>query len=176
TSKMDNRAAQRALQQMSPQERRLFQDGFVSRYVDMLREIPNRRDVLNRIANSPAALERLHMALGPQRANQLEAMVRVGGGIDNAGGAVQGNSTTARQLMELGLAGGAGSVLSGSNPLTDPSAALNAALVYGALRGGRGALAHVDERVARQVARLLTSNDPTALRNGMNLMGSHPRM
>ncbi len=60
--------------------------------------------------------------------------------------AVQGNSTTARQLAELGLAGGAGLVAGGGNPL-DLKALATGALVYGLRRGS----AEIDARVARRV-------------------------
>lgn len=177
TSKMGNREAQLALMRMNPQERQLFQDGFASRLVEQLREVPNRRNVLNTIANSPAAQQRIELALGPQRARELEGMLRVEGVMDLARGAIQGNSTTARQLMELGLAGGAGSFLSSGSPFGDPTTAINSALVYGALRHGGGRLlANVDERVSRQVAQLLTSNDPNQVRMGMRTLGSNSRL
>ncbi|MCK1465776.1 hypothetical protein IVB34_47710 [Bradyrhizobium sp. 2] len=92
---------------MTPQERQLFQDGFVSRFVETLNQVGDRRNILNQIASSPAAREKLNVALGPQRAAELEAGLRVEGIMDLARNAVQGNSTTARQLAELGLAGGA---------------------------------------------------------------------
>ncbi len=53
--------------------------------------------------------EQIQIALGPQRATELESMLRVENVMNMARGAVQGNSTTARQLFEMGLAGGAGS-------------------------------------------------------------------
>jgi hypothetical protein len=134
--------------------------------------MPDRRNALNSIANSPAARTQLQIALGPQRAAQVEAMLRVEGVMDLARGAVQGNSTTIRQLAELGLAGGASATLGGGNPLTgDPASLLNAALMYGALRGGRAGLATVDQRVSTQVARLLASNDPSQVRFGAQMLG-----
>jgi hypothetical protein len=81
-----------------------------------------------------------------------------------------------RQLVELGLAGGSGAVLGGGNPLTDPQSAINAALVYGAIRGGRAGLGAVDQRVATQVARLLTTNDPRQIRMGMSMIGRNRAM
>lgn len=174
TSKMANPQARAALAEMSPTERQLFQDGFVDSFMRQIREAPDRRSVMNSIAQSPAARERLAIALGPRRAAELEAHIRIEGVMDLARGAVQGNSTTARQLAELGLAGGASSVLGGGNPLSgDPTAILNAALVYGAVRGGRGALNAIDHRVAGEVARLLTSNNPAQIRMGMTMLGRH---
>jgi hypothetical protein len=156
--------ARRALAQMSPQERQLFQDGFVSRFIDTLNQVGDRRNVLNQIAASPAAREKLNVALGPQRAAELEAGLRVEGIMDLARNAVQGNSTTARQLAELGLAGGAyGFSGGGINPFTDPGAVVNAALVYGAARGRNA----INERLSRRIAEMLVSNDPRIILRGV---------
>jgi hypothetical protein len=162
--------ARRALAAMSPQERQLFQDGFVSKYIDTLNQTGDRRTILNKVAESPAAREKLRIALGPQRADQLEAGLRVEGIMDLARGAVQGNSTTARQLAELGLAGGAGALGNGLDFNTvHPSALMTAALVYGAARGkGR-----INENVARQVANLLTSRDPAVVSRGMRMVANN---
>lgn len=157
--------ARRALAQMTPQERQLFQDGFVSRFIDTLNQVGDRRNVLNQIAASPAAREKLNVAIGPQRAAELEAGLRVEGIMDLARNAVQGNSTTARQLAELGLAGGAyGFSGGGINPFTDPGAVVNAALVYGAARGRNA----INERLSRRVAEMLVSNDPRTITRGIN--------
>jgi hypothetical protein len=170
--RIDNRAARTALMGMTPQERGLFQDGFVSALTDKIRSMPDRRNVAGAIANSPAAQEQMQIALGPQRARELQAMLHLENVMNAAHGAVQGNSTTVRQLAELGLVGTGGSILGGSNPLTDPASVVNAALIYGALRHGSGAaLATVDQRVATQAARLLASNDPAQIRFGMNILG-----
>lgn len=170
TEKFAEGPTRRALAQMSPQERQLFQDGFVSRYMEMLNQVGDRRTILNKVAESPAAREKLRIAIGPQRADQLEAGLRVEGIMDLARSAVQGNSTTARQLAELGLAGGAGLIGQGLDFNTvHPSAVMSAALVYGAARGkGR-----INENVARRVADLLTSNDPTAVTRGLRMMANN---
>lgn len=166
SSKLGNREARLAVAKMSDQEKQLFQDGFVDRFVQQMREVPDRRSVLNDMSGSPAKVERLHIALGPEKAGQLEAMLHIEKLMDLARPAVQGNSTTARQLAELGLAGGAGTVLGGGNPL-DPQSMVSAALIYGAARG-RGA---INERVAKQVATLLASNDPTKVSQAMRMAG-----
>ncbi|WP_130228880.1 hypothetical protein [Bradyrhizobium sp. Leo121] len=165
--------ARRALAQMSPTERQLFQDGFVSRYVETLNQIGDRRSVLNKIAESPAAREKLNIALGPQRAAELEAGLRVEGIMDLARNAVQGNSTTARQLAELGLAGGAyGFSGGGINPFTDPGAVVNAALVYGAARGRNA----INERLSRRVAEMLVSNDPRTITRGIQTIARNQNL
>lgn len=171
TSRMENGAARTALAQMSQQERQLFQDGFVDRLMRQIGESRDRRSVITQIAQSPAARERLNIALGPHRSNELQAMLHVENIMDLARGAVQGNSTTARQLTELGLAGGAGTLLGGGNPL-DPASIMNAALAYGALRGRTA----IDTRVSHQVARLLTSDNPQQLANGMRILARNQNL
>lgn len=166
TQNFANPEARLALQRMSQQERQLFQDGFVSRFMESINQSGDRRNILNTIAHSPAHREKLNIALGPQRARELEGILHVEQIMDRGRGAVQGNSTTARQLTELGLAGGASALESGSPIPTDPAALMSAALVYGAARGRHV----IDTRVARQVAELLASNDPQRLRTGMQLL------
>lgn len=160
----------RALAKMSPTERQLFQDGFVSRFTETLDKVGDRRTIVNKIAESPAARAKLRIALGPEKADQLEAGLRVEGIMDLARGAVQSGSTTARQLAELGLAGGAGALGNGLDFNTvHPSALMTAALVYGAAKGhGR-----INENIARQVANLLTSRDPTVVSKGMKIVAKN---
>lgn len=169
---LGNREARVALARMSPQERQLFQDGFVSRFIETIEATGDRRNVLNSIANSAAAREKLNIALGPQRAAELEAILRVEGIMDLARGAVQGNSTTPRQLAELGFAGGAGSVGAYGAYNLDPQQMTYAAVAGALLAGKKG----IDTRVARRVAEMLTSNDPRVLRRGINLVARNERM
>jgi hypothetical protein len=68
--------------------------------------------------------------------------------------AVQGGSTTARQIAEYGLAGAAAGTTFG-NSAYGPEA-----LAGIALRAGKG---QADARVAKEVAKLLTSKDPDVL-------------
>ncbi len=166
-TRMKNTEVMQGLSKMTPGERKLAQDGFVSELIARLRETGDRRSALNKIADSPAARDRLNMVLGPQKAKDLEAQLRVEGIMDLARGAVQGNSTTARQLTELGLAGGAYGIGSGGDIMNiQPSAVMSAALVYGAARG-KG---KINENVSRHVAELLTSNNPQNLVRGIQMV------
>ncbi len=172
-SRMSNGEIARGLAKMSPQERKLAQDGFVSDYIAMLRETGDRRNVLNKIADSPAARQRLELVLGPQKSREMETMLRIEGIMDAARPAVQGNSTTARQLAELGLAGGTYTVGTGGdifNP--SPSALANAAFVYGAARGR----SKINENVSRKVAEMLASNDPAAILRGIKIVANSKQL
>ena len=127
---------------------------------------------MNQIAASPAARERLVIALGQQHADELEAMLRIEGVMDLARSAVQGGSTTVRQLTELGLAGGVNFYEGGGSFSADPEALTKAALVYGAARGSRV----IDERVAQEVARLLASNRIADVQRGIVQLVQNPAM
>lgn len=169
TSKLKNREAAEALAKMSPMERQLFQDGFVSKFIDTLSEAGDRRNILNQIAASPAARARLNIALGPQKATQLEAGLRVEGIMDKLRTSVQGNSTTARQLAELGLAGGTD--VDARLPRSFSEVAIKA--IGAALNAGRRV---IDQNVSRRVAEMLASNDPAVLTRGLRIVAKNPGM
>ena len=164
--------ARAAIAQMSPAEQGLFREGFVSRLVQRADETGDRRNLLSRLASSRAEKERLEVALGPRRAREFEAFMYIERVMDLARGAM-GNSTTARQLTELGLAGGSGMLASGGNPM-DPSAWMMGALTYGALRGQRALSDNANQNMARHIAQMLTSNDEAAYRQATSQIANNP--
>lgn len=163
--------ARRQLARMSPQERQLFQDGYVSRLIEQVEKTGDRRSVLNNINQSAAAREEMRIAIGPQRAAELEGRLRVEGIMELARAAVQGNSWTARRLYDMGLAGGAGLGLHGydiNNPQEFTIGALVAALSAGGKRANR--------QVMQRVARLLVSDDPVQLAQGVRIIARNQRL
>ena len=93
-----------------------------------------------------------------------------------------GNSTTARQLIEAGLAGGTlEGYLSGWDPTHIAGGALGAATARKALgtelaAGARKFVGKVDSKTARLVAELLTSSDPAKLQQGMRMAQKNQRI
>lgn len=177
TARMSNERMRSAVNGMSAMERRLFEDGYLTKLVSDIRKIPDRSNVVNRIVNSQGGRERLAIALGPQRAREAEAMLHVENVMDAARRAIQGNSTTVRQLVEIGLAGGAGeaeSLVHGHlNPFNDPQAMMTSAMTYGALRGLRTGQAIAERNVANEIARLLVSDNPAAVVRGATLLSNN---
>lgn len=165
-------AVRKALAKMSPTERQLFQDGYVSRLVEKIEKTPDRRSVLNQIGQSPAAQQELRIALGPERARELEARLRVEGVMDLARKAVQGNSWTARRLFDLGL-GGSGISLVGSGGYNSDPKEMTVGAVMMALAAGKH---RVDQNVMRKVAELLVSDDPTKLVRGVRIVAKNERL
>lgn len=171
-NRFGNREARAAIAGMTPTERQLFQDGYVSRLVEKLNASGDRRSILNQIAQSPAAREELHIALGAERAGQIEAGLRVEGIMDLARGATQGNSTTARQWAELTMAGGAAGLGGIGTYNMDPHQMTIAAVTGALVGGGR----HIDQRVAQRVAQMLVSQDPRQLMLGIRIAARNDRM
>lgn len=172
TQNFSNNATRRAIAQMNPHEMQAFQEGFVSRYLERINQTGDRQNIVNRLANSPAEREKLEIALGPQNARELEAFLHLESIMDQTRVAM-GNSTTARQLVELGLATGAGTLNTHGNPLSDPGGFLTGALMgYGAARG----VGAVNQRLASNVAQLLVSRDPAAIQNALSQVAHTPAM
>lgn len=167
---LSNETVERALEGLTQQERELFRQGFISRYLENINKTGDRRNIATLLANSPAEREKLELAIGQRQARELEAFLHHEQLMDFSRAAVQGNSTTARQLFELGLAGGVGATVSGFDP-TNLSGWVAAILTkYGAGKAGQ----FVDQRVANQVAEMLVSRDPTVMRRGLQLAAGTP--
>lgn len=148
----------RAVKSMSPAERDAFSVGFSSEIIDTIKASRDRVNVINQVFGSQSSRERIELALGPQKARELEAYARVESIVDQLRGAVTGNSTTAKQLIASGVLGGAGGYFSsGGNVQT--------ALTWGAVAslGRRGLQVlgkRVDDEVMTRVAKMLVSTNP----------------
>jgi len=161
-SRMDNAAARKALAKMTPAERELFAEGFRTDLIAKIRETSDGRDVVKAIFGSPAARERVSIALGPKQAASLEAAIATETAMLRLQAAVGGNSSTVRQLTEMGLAGAVGGAAGYSEggsagALTGMTAG---AIAANALRRGRMKL---DAGLAKQIAKMLASDDPAQL-------------
>lgn len=164
--------ARAALAKMTPAERRLFQDGFVSDFVDkVINTTGDRRDILQKIANNPQARAKLELVLGREKYAEVEAKIRVEGIFDEVRKAVQGNSWTARRLYDMGLAGGAGLGAHGSYS-TDPKEIATGALIAALASGGK----KINTQVATKLAEMLISRDPAVVQKGFKAISGNSRI
>ena len=76
TSNMTNNDARRAVAKMSEPERKLFAEGFASSLIEAINRAGDRRNVINQIWGTPRARERVEIALGKERAKELEEIGR----------------------------------------------------------------------------------------------------
>lgn len=162
--------ARRALGNMSEAEQEAFREGFISRLVDNIERTGDRRNILGRLAESPRAREHIEVALGPNRARELEAFLYLEQ-LKDLPRQAMGNSTTTKQLMDLGLASGAGVLTSGGD-WTDPRAWIVGGLTYGVQRGRN----RVNQDLQRHIAEMLVSTDEAVFRRGMQQLAHHGGM
>lgn len=157
------------LANMTPAERRLFQDGFVSEYVEnVLGNMADRRDILQKIADSPKARAKLELVLGRDKLNELEAKIRVEGIFNEVRQAVQGNSWTAKRLYDLGLAGGAG--IGGHGVYsTDPKEVATGAIVAAIASKGKS----INVQVANKLVDMMLSRDPVIVQKAFKAISGN---
>lgn len=159
---------ERAVAAMSAAEKDAFSVGFSSELIDAINASKDRVNVINSIFGSQSARDRIRIALGPQRAREIEAYVKMEQVLDMLRTATQGNSTTAKQLIQAGLmgggAGGLGYLASGGDFTTGMSAATLAVL---GRRGLQMLGKNVDDQVMKTVAEILASPDPARLQRAI---------
>ncbi len=173
-----------ALKKLSPADREVFGVGLVSQIMDDVRAGNNRVNLM-RYFDTPARKQLLAEVLGPGKAREMEAFVRIEDIMDRARGAL-GNSSTTQQLMDLGIlqevgrsgamgaaGGGIGTMMSG-----DWQTGASVGLLAMAGRRGYQALGkRADAQVLQKVAEMLASNDPAIIQRATaNAMLSAPHM
>ncbi len=167
--------ATKAFKSFTNMEKQAFTRGYASELVDKIKATSDRANVINQVFKSPASRESMQMVFGPEKFKQIEAYVRVEDIVDRLRGSM-GNSTTARQLMELGIGAGAGGAIGGYNGGFE-GALSGAALGAGAAAAKQGASAIVksaNNKTMEHMAKLLTSNDPKALEQAVRYASQSP--
>jgi hypothetical protein len=157
---------QRGLASMKPAEKEAFETGFASELIDQAKNAGDRTNVITRMFKSPEARQKMVMAFGQQRANEVEAFVRVETAMDALRGAF-GNSTTARQLIESGVIGGGTWWYTGDFNKGIAAAALS--------HGARYAGKKIDGNVMTKTAEMLLSNDPQLIAKAVQNASMSPQ-
>lgn len=181
--KVDPKVIRDIMVKMKPDERELFREGYASDWAGrVIGNISESRDITKAMFNSPNERARAMAVFGPAGMAKMEARMSLETIMDGARKAM-GNSTTARQLIEAGLAGGA---IEGYMTGDWQGAATHG--IIGGLTGAglghipmaRGVMGQVasgaskligkvNGKTAAHVAELLTSNDPTKLQQGLRM-------
>lgn len=155
-----------------PQEQRdLFRQGFVSHTLERLAASPDRRNVVNQLVGSPQARQKLEVALGPNSARELEAVLHIED-VFNLPRNAMGNSTTVRQWLDAGFGAAAGSILPSGDP-TSPNYLTGVAGILAAFAARRG-INNVDAAVLQNVARYLVSTDPAVRQRALASVAHSP--
>jgi len=156
--------ATRAFSAMKPAEKDAFAIGYASELVDTIKASRDRVNVINQVFGAQARREMNALALGPQKARELEAYVRVEQIVQSLKDAVGGNSTTAQQLIASGVVGGAGGFLA-TGDMT--GAFTGASLLAAGRRGMQMMGKRVDEQVMARIGEILASGDQALLQKAI---------
>ncbi len=180
--KVDPQQISGVMDKMKPDEKELFREGYASDWANrVINNISDSRDITKAMFNSPNERARALAVFGPAGMAKMQTRMTLETIMDGARKAM-GNSTTARQLIEAGLAGGAlEGYLSGWDPTHMAAGFAGAAGARKAIgsemaAGARQLVGKVDSKTARLVAELLTSNDPTKLAQGMRMAQKNQRI
>jgi hypothetical protein len=177
-------AAQKAFDKFSPEQKELFAHGLMA---DMHQKLMNPKENRNlaQMFNSPAAREKLQMALGKQRADMLEAYFRREDIMHRSFSKLFGSDTApnamalARQAVEHGagtVAGGIAGAYEGyQRNGADPTAIARDAAI-GALAGHFGGKAlHMGSERNLELARKLVSDDPADMQEAIKAISGNPK-
>ena len=172
TSNQNIRGAVQNIKKMTDPEREAFRTGFAAELMERITKTNDRTNVIRQVFGSPASRAKIEAALGKGAARELETFAKIETTMDQLRTAL-GNSTTTRQLVELGLGGGIGGatglVQGGGDPAT---AALYAIAGAAAGRGFTKAREAVTTKVMREVADILSSADPAKMINAVRQITS----
>ncbi len=157
--------AKQAFSKFTNPEKEAFATGYASELIDKIKASGDRTNVINSVFKNQSSRESMELVFGPKRMKEIEAYVRIEDIVDRLRGSM-GNSTTARQLMEMGIGAGGGGYLTG-----DWTGAIAGAA---AARGARFVGQRVDNKVMQQVAKLLTSDNPGALKLAVKQAAAQP--
>ena len=164
------------MRSMRPEERDLFREGYASSWSEKIMNMPYGTNVATRILPGPKERRMAEIIFGVDNIAKIETRVDLER-IMNGTRAALGNSTTARQLIEAGLAGGVGAGIGYEGGGGWGAAA-------GAVSGAAGArhqagkaiskavehaAKYVDRGTARRVAEMLVSDDPNVLGEGLRI-------
>lgn len=162
---ISNAKAAQVIAKMKPAERELFKRGFAAELASRIERIGDNRSVLNSIfVNNGPARQRILLALGPDDAGRLEALLRIEGIVDRTRRAL-GNSTTMQQGADAGKFAGVLAGIEGLKGAVNPAYLVAIPLIW----AGRQSAKQIDERVFTEVAKLLMSDDPAKLSRGLNV-------
>jgi len=159
----NNDEARAAIAKMAPIEKKLFQDGFVHEFLDKQSGVSNRADLSIRLLDNDKGIAQMGIALGRDRAAELEVFVRAERIMAASRAAVTGNSWTARRLADMGIMSGGG-VLAGAGGLNADPKTMTEGAIIGAIGFGHR---RVNQNVMQHVARLLMSRDTDQFQRGI---------
>lgn len=190
---IDGPMLKQQMAKMTPAERDLFIEGYIEAKAKHIAGLSDTTDVAKRLFNGPLDRQKFTAVAGPDAAKKLEAMVyreRIFNGLRDA----LGNSTTVRQMLEMGLLTGAGGAGSALGSYYDSRGSVSGSLLgalggtaLGAIGLRRGPMdvartglekiaALSDKDVAKRIAEMLTSQDLTQVNKALEVAARNAKV
>jgi hypothetical protein len=183
-SKMEPAELEKLMKVMSPVEKDLFREGYASQAAKDMLERTDTQDITKRFLATPMERQRFNIIFGQNAYEKMQARVEIEKFMDAARTAL-GNSTTARQLIEAGLAGGAiGGYLTGDIKGIAEGAAVGLGAKAGAaskavaplVSGAQKMIGYVDRKTASEVASLLMSENDDKIVKAIDMIAKDERL
>lgn len=165
TNPRDLVTAAKNFDKFSSAEKAGFRSGYASELIRKLRGTGENQNVVGNFFRNEANRDALKMVFGPEKARALEAYARVERLADGIRGAL-GNSTTVRQLVELGIVGGGTYAYTGD--LTKAGVAASVAA------GGQRIRSRQQGIMMQQMGKLLLSSDPADIAKAVKMAEESP--
>lgn len=166
--RVDMAGARKALESMNEAERNMFAAGYASAAMHQA----GSSGKLNKLKNRNE-IDKARLALG-DRADDLFQFQRIEDRFTNTRNAVEGNSSTARQLIDAGLLGAGAGVMSGMD-LTSWGGLGTSAIVAG-LRFAAGRNHGLNAKVAEKLGERLMTNDPQEIMKILRAAEGNPKI
>jgi hypothetical protein len=162
-----------AIRKMNRAEKQAFQTGFAAELKAKIGGVQDRTNVIKTIFGSESARSKIRLALGRENFKEFKAFVEIENASDMLRGAL-GNSTTARQLTELGIGAGLGSgaEFQQTGGFTGIGAMTGAGIAAALRAGGVKA----NQNTMKKVADILLSEDPAKISAGAKLIAKSAEM
>jgi hypothetical protein len=170
--KGDPQIVRQQVAKMSANEQTLFREGYASALAQKMENLSDRTNVTNQIFQTPQARKMIDAVYGRGGSDRIEAFIRRENIMDAARKAL-GNSTTARQLIMAGMAGGAFGASQGDDLWSVlKGGAEGAAGFAGARMYGGKVIGMIDQRTARRVGEMLASDNLDVLNKGLKVVAN----
>jgi hypothetical protein len=168
------------LKQMNPTNQELYKEGWASQLSDNILKTADTRNAVTALLKSPTERKNAEILFGKQGLDKLTARLDLEK-IMQSVKQMLGNSTTAAQLIEAGLAGGAigsyfGDWEKGAALGVGARAGASKVLKEEVLSGARQMIGYVDKNTAKKVAESLMSDDPRILKEGLERIANSPKL
>lgn len=175
----------KTLRKLSPEELELFKEGFASDLSGrVIAKLDRDIDLNKAFYGSPLEQERILAIFGPEAAEKIKDRMAVESIYENSRKAFQIPSSAYKQLLQMGLSGGAGGTLASYEAGWSPMAFLagagagaffKAALFDELKKGAQAGVKYLNKPTSESLVRLLTSDDPSDMRRAYDLIAQNPQ-